>query len=193
MGSQLPYRLDLFDDEIESIKTFDVDTQRTLYPVPEVRLLPAREFPGRQGAHPFPPAFPRGFEGDPAKSGIYKDISAGIASGRHRVLAAAVLRGNRHPLRLPAERRRSLPAQRCAGSHRAFWRDTQSRYDMLPATSARPLLPPDELFLSEEAVLHRRQALRSTDLFGTISEAQRQQPRPPSVPSTAAPRTRSAR
>jgi hypothetical protein len=40
MGSQLPYRLDLFDDEIESIKTFDVDTQRTVYPVPEVRLLP---------------------------------------------------------------------------------------------------------------------------------------------------------
>ena len=45
MGSALPYRLDLFGDDIESIKTFDVDTQRTLYPVPDVRLLPAREFP----------------------------------------------------------------------------------------------------------------------------------------------------
>ena len=38
MGSQLPYRLDLFDDEIESIKTFDVDTQRTVYPVPDIRF-----------------------------------------------------------------------------------------------------------------------------------------------------------
>src|ERR1019366_5112409 len=45
MGSLLPYRIDLFDDEIETIATFDVDTQRTLYPVPEIRLLPAREFP----------------------------------------------------------------------------------------------------------------------------------------------------
>ena len=45
MGSVLPYRIDLFDDEIETIATFDVDTQRTLYPVPEIRLLPAREFP----------------------------------------------------------------------------------------------------------------------------------------------------
>src|SRR6185295_2587254 len=45
MGSVLPYRLDLLDNDIESIKTFDVDTQRTLYPVADVRLLPAREFP----------------------------------------------------------------------------------------------------------------------------------------------------
>ncbi|MGC8000553.1 hypothetical protein, partial [Salmonella enterica] len=45
MGSVLPYRLDLFGDTIETIRTFDADTQRSLYPVPEVRLLPGREFP----------------------------------------------------------------------------------------------------------------------------------------------------
>ena len=58
MGSPLPYRLDLFDDEIESIKTFDVDTQRTVYPVPEVRLLPAREFPmDDRGVPSTPPSY----------------------------------------------------------------------------------------------------------------------------------------
>ena len=45
MGSALPYRIDLADDEIDSIRTFDVDTQRTVYKVREIRLLPAREFP----------------------------------------------------------------------------------------------------------------------------------------------------
>ena len=45
MGSALPYRLDLFGDTIETIRTFDADTQRSLYPVREVRLLPGREFP----------------------------------------------------------------------------------------------------------------------------------------------------
>ncbi|MFM1908805.1 MAG: hypothetical protein RLZZ591_2482, partial [Pseudomonadota bacterium] len=45
MGSLVPYRVDLFDDEIDSIRTFDPDSQRSLYPVPEVRLLPGREFP----------------------------------------------------------------------------------------------------------------------------------------------------
>ncbi|MBC7605304.1 MAG: transcription-repair coupling factor, partial [Ramlibacter sp.] len=45
MGSPVPFRVDLFDDEIDSIRTFDPDTQRSLFPVPEVRLLPGREFP----------------------------------------------------------------------------------------------------------------------------------------------------
>ena len=59
MGSTLPYRIDLFDDEIESIRTFDVDTQRTVYPVPKVRLLPAREFPlDDSRAHAFSRAIP---------------------------------------------------------------------------------------------------------------------------------------
>ena len=49
MGAALPYRLDLFGDEIETIKTFDADTQRTLYPMRDVRLLPAREFPIDEG------------------------------------------------------------------------------------------------------------------------------------------------
>src|SRR5207237_2974054 len=44
MGSALPYRLDLDDELMDSIKTFDVDSQRTLYTVAEIRLLPAREF-----------------------------------------------------------------------------------------------------------------------------------------------------
>jgi len=81
MGSQLPHRLDLFDDEIESIKTFDVDSQRTLYPVPEVHLLPAREFPlDEKGRARFRQRFREIFEGDPGKSRIYKDVSNGVAA-----------------------------------------------------------------------------------------------------------------
>src|SRR4029077_3920461 len=45
MGSQVPYRVDLFDDEVDSIRTFDPDTQRSLYPGLEARVLPGREFP----------------------------------------------------------------------------------------------------------------------------------------------------
>ena len=50
MGSAVPYRVDLFGDEVDSIRTFDPDTQRSLYPVPEVRLLPGREFPMDEAA-----------------------------------------------------------------------------------------------------------------------------------------------
>ena len=82
MGSVLPYRIDLFGDDIESIKTFDVDTQRTLYPVPEIRLLPAREFPlDDAGRTRFRGRYREMFEGDPSKSPLYKDISNGVAPG----------------------------------------------------------------------------------------------------------------
>jgi transcription-repair coupling factor (superfamily II helicase) len=152
MGSQLPYRLDLFDDEIESIKTFDVDTQRTVYPVPEVHLLPAREFPmDEKGRTHFRQCFRERFEGDPAKSGIYKDISTGIASA-----------GIEYYQPLFFDEMASLfdylPQDAVFVTHgdapaaiAAFWADTKSRYNLLQGDKARPLLPPDELFLSDEA------------------------------------------
>jgi len=152
MGSPLPYRLDLFDDEIESIKTFDVDTQRTVYPVPEVRLLPAREFPlDDKGRTHFRQAFRERFEGDPAKSGIYKDISTGIASA-----------GIEYYLPLFFDETASifdyLPQDAVFVTHgdapaaiAAFWADTRSRYNLLQGDKARPLLAPEELFLTDEA------------------------------------------
>jgi len=78
MGSALPYRIDLFDDEIETLRAFDVDTQRSLYPVPEIRLLPAREFPiGDAGRNKFRSRFRETFEGDASRIALYKDVSAG--------------------------------------------------------------------------------------------------------------------
>ena len=152
MGAQLPFRLDLFDDEIESIKTFDVDTQRTVFPVPEVRLLPAREFPmDDKGRTHFRQCFRERFEGDPAKSGIYKDISTGIASA-----------GIEYYLPLFFDETASifdyLPKDAVFVTHgdapaaiAAFWADTRSRYNLLQGDKARPLLAPEELFLTDEA------------------------------------------
>ena len=152
MGSALPFRLDLFDDEIESIKTFDVDNQRTLYPVPEIRLLPAREFPlDDKGRARFRQRFREKFEGDPAKSSVYKDVSSGIASA-----------GIEYWLPLFFEETATLfdylpkNAVLClhndvAEAIRAFWQDARSRFDMFSGERSRPLLTPAELFLNEEA------------------------------------------
>ncbi|MDR2837824.1 MAG: transcription-repair coupling factor, partial [Azonexus sp.] len=152
MGSPLPYRLDLFDDEIESIRTFDVDTQRTVYPVNEIRLLPAREFPlDDAGRTRFRQAFRERFEGDPAKSGIYKDVSSGIASaGIEYYLplfftATATLFDYLPPDAL------LVTLGDTPGAMAAFWADTRSRYNLLQGDKARPLLAPEELFLTDEA------------------------------------------
>ena len=81
MGSPVPYRVDLFDDEIDSIRTFDPDSQRSLYPVPEVRLLPGREFPMDEAARArFRSRWRELLDGDPTKSRIYKDMGNGVAT-----------------------------------------------------------------------------------------------------------------
>ncbi|MBK1679185.1 transcription-repair coupling factor [Rhodocyclus tenuis] len=152
MGSPLPYRIDLFDDEVDSIKTFDVDTQRTIYPAPEIRLLPAREFPlDERGRTGFRQRFRERFEGDPARSPLYRDISSGVAPA-----------GIEYWLPLFFEETATLfdylPEEATLLAHgdvplalREFWRDAEARYNMLAGDRTRPLLPPAEVFLAEEA------------------------------------------
>ena len=152
MGSPLPYRLDLFGDDIETIRTFDVDTQRTLYPVPEIRLLPAREFPlDDAGRTRFRGRYREVFEGDPSKSALYKDVSHGIAPGGIEYYL---------PLFFDATGTLAdyLPRDAVVALHgnvhdaiARFWQDTEARYRLLRGDKARPLLPPLELFLPEDA------------------------------------------
>ena len=148
MGSGLPYRIDLFDNEIESIKSFDVDNQRTLYPVPNVRMLPAREFPQDDSARTrFRGRFREVFEGDPSKSGLYRDISNGVTPGGIEYYlplffdATATLADY-----VPASATVCVHGPVAAAAER-FWQDTESRYRLLRGDPARPLLPPHELFL----------------------------------------------
>jgi transcription-repair coupling factor (superfamily II helicase) len=153
MGSPVPYRLDLFDQEIETIRTFDVDTQRSIYPVREIRLLPAREFPlDEKGQAAFRRNFREKFEGDPSKSRLYKDVSQGIAPP-----------GIEYYLPLFFDQTATLfdylPKDALLCLHhslesatRNFWRDTQSRWEFLRGDRHRPLLPPQELFLTVDAL-----------------------------------------
>jgi transcription-repair coupling factor (superfamily II helicase) len=164
MGSALPYRIDLADEEIESIRTFDPDTQRTLYRVPEIRLLPAREFPmDEAGRTRFRRRFRETFEGDPSKSSVYKDVSNGIApAGIEYFLplffdATATLFDY-----LPA----GASAWMHPGLHEAFtgfWRDTQARYQVLRGDRTRPVLPPPELFLTAEQFFVESKRLARAD------------------------------
>ena len=151
MGSPLPYRLDLFGETIETIRTFDADTQRTIYPVKEVRLLPGREFPMDEPARTaFRKKWREVFEGDPSRTRIYKDIGNGIASA-----------GIEYYLPLFFEQTATLfdylPESTCLcmvgeidAAIQRFWTDTQSRYAFLKSDRERPVLAPEALFLRDE-------------------------------------------
>ncbi len=151
MGSTVPYRIDLFDDEIDSIRTFDPDSQRSLYPVPAVRLLPGREFPMDDAARTtFRARWREKLEGDPTKSRIYKDLGAGIATA-----------GIEYYLPLFFERTATLfdylgPAAALVlhgeidEALNRFWTDTRERHRFLQHDPERPILAPDEIFLKVE-------------------------------------------
>ena len=81
MGSTLPYRIDLFDNEIETLRTFDPETQRSISKVKEIKLLPAKEFPlDEVSIRNFRTNFHEFFDVDPRQCPIYQDVSNGIAS-----------------------------------------------------------------------------------------------------------------
>ncbi|WP_332877959.1 transcription-repair coupling factor [Massilia sp. S19_KUP03_FR1] len=151
MGSVLPYRLDLFGDEIETIRTFDADTQRSLYPVRDVRLLPGREFPMDEPARTsFRKRWRERFEGDPSRSVVYKDIGSGIASaGIEYYLPLFFEETSTLFDYLPDNAGLALVGDIDAAIQR-FWLDTESRYKFLKSDRDRPLLPPNELFLDAE-------------------------------------------
>ncbi|PKO83660.1 MAG: transcription-repair coupling factor [Betaproteobacteria bacterium HGW-Betaproteobacteria-11] len=151
MGVALPYRIELFDAEIETIRCFDADTQRTLYPVGEIRLLPAREFPvGEAGRTTFRQRFREAFEGDASRIALYKDVSGGILPA-----------GIEYYLPLFFEQTATLfdylPASTSLVLHgevnaaiEEFRNDTSSRYQRLAGDRSRPVLPPAGLFLHAE-------------------------------------------
>ena len=81
MGSELPFRIDLFDDEIDTIRTFLPDTQRSLEKVEKIELLPAKEFPlDDKGIELFRKQWRSQFSGNPLNCPIYQDISEGICT-----------------------------------------------------------------------------------------------------------------
>jgi transcription-repair coupling factor (superfamily II helicase) len=177
MGSALPYRLDLDDELIDSIKSFDVDSQRTMYAVKEVRMLPAREFPLDEAARvKFRSRWREIFEGDPSKRRLYRDVSNGVPAA-----------GIEYYLPLFFDSVASvfdyLPRGASVALHGAvsdavndFWRDATSRYRLSGGDPDRPLLQPPQLFVPAEEFFVRLKDFPRIDISGAEQEEEKDQP-----------------
>lgn len=151
MGSDAPYRIELFDDEIDTLRTFDPETQRSLDKVEGIRLLPGREFPLDQaGIKRFKESFKETFDVDHRHCPLFQDVSAGIASAGIEYylplfftsmatlfdyLPTNTLVINREPLQEAAEH---------------FIAECNHRYDELGHDIRRPILRPHKVFLPVE-------------------------------------------
>ncbi|MDZ4292875.1 MAG: transcription-repair coupling factor [Hydrogenophaga sp.] len=151
MGSQVPYRVDLFDDEIDSIRTFDPDSQRSLYPVPEVRLLPGREFPMDDAARAkFRSRWRELLDGDPTKSRVYKDMGNGVATAGIEYYLPLFFEQTATVFDYLGEAATVVLHGDLEPAFQRFWQDTQDRYRLVKGDPERPALPPESLFLSAE-------------------------------------------
>ncbi|MFO7857689.1 MAG: transcription-repair coupling factor, partial [Ectothiorhodospiraceae bacterium] len=177
MGSRVPYRIDLFDDEVDTIRTFDPETQLTVDRVDAVRLLPGREFPVDEDAITrFRKGFRAAFAGDPTRSRIYCDVSDGVMPN-----------GIEYYLPLFFEETATLfdylPAASLVFQESGvdtgidgYWQEIAERYEQRGHDPDRPLLPPDSLFLDPDSL---RDALSTRTAVRLETETEAEQQRGP--------------
>jgi transcription-repair coupling factor (superfamily II helicase) len=148
MGTEQPLRIDLLDDEVDTIRPFDPETQRSSGTVDSVELLPAREIPlDADGIARFRRAWRAQFEGEPSRCPVYRDVSQGLSpAGIEYYLplffdAPATLLDH-----LPADALIILYGHVHEAGER-FWEEVGERYEQGRHDRERPLLPPDRLFV----------------------------------------------
>eukprot|EP01093_Parvamoeba_rugata_P011000 TRINITY_DN29_c0_g1_i3.p1 TRINITY_DN29_c0_g1~~TRINITY_DN29_c0_g1_i3.p1 ORF type:complete len:1169 (+),score=297.13 TRINITY_DN29_c0_g1_i3:8470-11976(+) len=148
MGSDKPFRIDLFDDEVDSIRFFDTETQRSGDAVEKIKLLPAREFPTDKDAITlFRQRFLKKFDANNASESVFSQVSKGtMPSGVEYYLPlffdkTATLFDYLHPKSV------LLLHGDVQDASEFFWADIQERYEQHRYNPARPLLPPEDLFL----------------------------------------------
>jgi transcription-repair coupling factor (superfamily II helicase) len=153
MGSDTPYRLDLFDNEIDTIRTFDIDTQRSIDKIENIRLLPAKEFPlTSEAISSFRTRWRDRFEGDPRQSSIYLDVTEGHSSP-----------GLEYYLPLFFEQAASLfdyllpnslmvTIEGCEEAGDQFIEQVKERYEQYRHDRLKPILDPKTLFLQTNEV-----------------------------------------
>ena len=150
MGAHTPFRIELFDDDVDSIRTFDPDTQLSTGAISAIDTLPAREVPlTKEGINRFQDHWHLTFGGNPRSCPIYQDVSSGLAPA-----------GIEYYLPLFFDKTETLfdylPDQLLIMSDplsdpiERFWENARNRYESLRYNLERPILPPEQLLLRED-------------------------------------------
>lgn len=158
MGAEQPYRIELFDEEVESIRDFDPDTQLSVARTTKIELLPAREFAlDKDSIAHFRQAWRRQFEGDPQRSPIYREVSLGNAPGGIEYYLPLFFEQTATLFDYLPEATLMIRLEGVEAAMAAFQEQLMDRYEQRRYDAERPLLPPSLLFL-EAAQIERASA-----------------------------------
>ncbi|MCP4043914.1 MAG: transcription-repair coupling factor, partial [Gammaproteobacteria bacterium] len=148
MGSSHPYRIDLFDDEVDTIRGFDPETQRSRDKFDKIHLLPAKEYPlTKDVIGLFRRNWRTRFEGDPSQSPIYRDLSQGLAPAGIEYYLPLFFSHTHTLFDYLPETCLAITLEETGDAAESFWREAGERFEQGRHDRERPLLAPAELFL----------------------------------------------
>ncbi|WP_340680975.1 transcription-repair coupling factor [Paraglaciecola sp.] len=151
MGSRQPFRIDLFDDEVDSIRHFDSETQRSGDKVAEIRLLPAREFPTDKDANLlFRQQYLEKFDANNSKESIYYQVGKGLMPGGIEYYLPLFFKQSATLFDYLHSDTLVLMLGDLSTACEFYWTDVNKRYEQLRFNLARPLLLPADLFMRHE-------------------------------------------
>ncbi len=156
MGSKRPFRIELFDEDIESLRQFDTETQRTINKITEVHLLPAREFPlNERSISLFRRNFREQFAGNPSQCSIYEAVSNGqFPAGIEYYLPLFFAQTATFFDYLPQDASLCL-IENIPQEAEQFWQEIKTRYEQRSYDISRPLLKPELCFLAPGELLNK--------------------------------------
>jgi len=156
MGTAEPYRIELFDDEVESIRSFDPETQRSQQQVDKVELLPAHEFPlTEEAAREFRGNLRERFPIDVRRCPLYQDMKEGVTPGGIEYYLPLFFKQTATLFDYLADDALFVLGEGAGEAADQFWAQTAERYEQRAHDIERPVLPPAELYLPPEQLRER--------------------------------------
>jgi transcription-repair coupling factor (superfamily II helicase) len=151
MGCEMPLRIDLFDREVDSIRTFDPEGQRSQDKLEQIRLLPAREFPlNDEAIAGFRQRYRASIEGDPQNSLIYREVSGGRTPGGLEYYLPLFFEQTATLFDYLPDGVVVLESAACRDMATRFFAGVTQRYEQRRHDIERPLLPPNRLYLAPD-------------------------------------------
>lgn len=168
MGASEPYRIELFDDAVESIRAFDPETQRSLHQTDSVKLLPAREFPLTDEAmRAFRDRLRERFPIDVRRCPLYQDMKQGVTPGGIEYYLPLFFEHTETLFDYLGDDALFVLARDSLGAAEQFWKQAEARYDQRAHDIERPILPPMELYLPPQSLRERLNKVLRVDLVGS--------------------------
>ncbi|MDE1462590.1 transcription-repair coupling factor [Spartinivicinus poritis] len=170
MGSQVPYRIDLFDDEVDTLRTFDPETQRSHQTVDKIQLLPAKEFPlTKEAIAIFMQRFRDTFDVDFRQSPIYKDVKQGLSPAGIEYYLALFFEQCALLFDYLPKDTLVITTDQIEPATQRFWQDANERFESRRYDPERPILPPHQVFVPVEELNHKLKSFPRVVLADTTA------------------------